>query len=129
MKTSRFGVSQIVAILNQASSEVPVPALFREHGISSSTFYKWQVTPIKELQGEISRLQDIPFHFPRRCRPSGGSACRGISALIKQGIDPRSITPYIANRRDGSRVRTKVTVAYLPLTKTQKMGTLHQHSG
>ena len=38
---------------------------------------------------EIFRLQDIPLCFPGRCRPSGGSACRKISALTKQGIDPR----------------------------------------
>ena len=40
MKTSRFSESQIVAILNQESSGAPVPALCREHAISSSTFYK-----------------------------------------------------------------------------------------
>lgn len=40
MKTSRFSGSQIVAILGQAASGVPVPALRREHGISSTTFYK-----------------------------------------------------------------------------------------
>ena len=39
MNTSRFSESQIIAILNQASSGAPVPALFREHAISSSTHY------------------------------------------------------------------------------------------
>ena len=37
------------------------------------------------------------------CRSSGGSDCRIIAVLTIQGIDPRSITPYIANRRAGSR--------------------------
>ena len=51
---------------------------------------------------EISRLRDT-LRFPGRCGLSGWSACRIISALIKKGIDPRSKTPYIANRREGPR--------------------------
>ena len=40
MKTSRFTDSQIFAILKEAESGQPVPALCREHGMSSATFYK-----------------------------------------------------------------------------------------
>ena len=40
MSTSRFSESQIVAILNQASSGAPVPELCRERAISNSTFCK-----------------------------------------------------------------------------------------
>ena len=42
MKTSRFSESQIVAILGEAASGVPVPVSCREHGISGTTFYKWR---------------------------------------------------------------------------------------
>jgi putative transposase len=36
MKKSRFSDSQIMAILKQAESGVPVPELCREHGMSSA---------------------------------------------------------------------------------------------
>jgi putative transposase len=42
MKTSRFTDSQIPAILKQAESGLPVSELCREHGMSSTTFYKWR---------------------------------------------------------------------------------------
>jgi putative transposase len=44
MKTSisRFRDSQILAILKQAEAATRIPALYREHGISSATFYKWR---------------------------------------------------------------------------------------
>jgi putative transposase len=43
MKKSRFSDSQIMAILKQAESGVPVPELCREHGMSSATFYIYGV--------------------------------------------------------------------------------------
>jgi putative transposase len=38
MKPSKFTDSQILAILKKADGGQPVPALFREHGMSSATF-------------------------------------------------------------------------------------------
>ena len=40
MKRSRFSDSQIINILKQAKAGAAVPALCREHDISSATFYK-----------------------------------------------------------------------------------------
>ena len=42
MRKSRFSDSQIMAILKQAESGVPVADLCREHGMSSGLFYQWQ---------------------------------------------------------------------------------------
>lgn len=42
MKKSRYTDSQIMAILKQTEAGSPVPELFREHGMSSATFYKWR---------------------------------------------------------------------------------------
>jgi putative transposase len=38
MKKSRYSDSQILAILKQAEAGTPVPALCREHGMSSAAF-------------------------------------------------------------------------------------------
>ena len=69
MKKSRFTDSQILAILKQSESGVPVPALCREHGMSSASFYKWRakfggmdaslMKRMKELEDENRRLKKM----------------------------------------------------------------------
>jgi putative transposase len=69
MKTSRFSGSRIIAILKQAEGGGPVPELYREHGISSATFYKWRskfggmdaslMARLKELEDEKRRLKKM----------------------------------------------------------------------
>jgi putative transposase len=69
MKTTRKSDSQIMQILSQAISGVPVSELCREHGMSSATFYKWRakygdmdtsmITRLKELEAENSRLKKM----------------------------------------------------------------------
>lgn len=69
MKRSKFTESQIIAILKQNESGIPVPELCREHGISSATFYKWRskysgmdaslIKRMKELEEENRRLKKM----------------------------------------------------------------------
>ena len=69
MKQSRYSDSQIMSILKQAESGIPVPALCREHGMSSATFYKWRakyggmdtsmIARVKELEAENARLKKM----------------------------------------------------------------------
>jgi putative transposase len=42
MKNGRFSDAQIMAVLKQAEGGVPVSELYREHGMSSASFYKWR---------------------------------------------------------------------------------------
>ena len=69
MTSSKYSDSQIMAILKQASSGVPVANVLREHNISSATFYKWRsryggmdlpmISKLKELEAENIRLKKI----------------------------------------------------------------------
>lgn len=69
MKKSKYSDNQILSILKQAESGVPVPELCREHGMSSATFYKWRakfggmdasmMARLKELEEENRRLKKM----------------------------------------------------------------------
>lgn len=69
MKKSRFTDSQIISILKQAEGGAPVPALCREHGMSSAAFYKWRakfggmdasmMARMKKLEAENARLKKM----------------------------------------------------------------------
>jgi putative transposase len=69
MKTSRFTDSQILAILKETEGGQPLPALCREHGMSSATCYKWRakygrmdtslMKRMKEREDENRRLRKM----------------------------------------------------------------------
>ena len=67
MKTSRYTEAQIITILRQAEGGVPVAELWREHGISNASFYKWRskhdgldaslIRQMKAMEDENRRLK------------------------------------------------------------------------
>ena len=69
MKKSRFTESQIIGILKEAESGVPVAELCRTHGMSDATFYNWRskyggmdvsmMKRMKELEEENRRLKKM----------------------------------------------------------------------
>jgi putative transposase len=69
MKTKRFSVEQIVAVLKEAEAGMPVVELVRRVGVSEQTFYRWkkqyagldsdQARQLKQLKEENERLKKI----------------------------------------------------------------------
>lgn len=69
MKKSRKTESQIMGILKQAESGVPIPDLCRDHGVCTASFYKWRakyggmdaslIKRTKELEAENRRLKKM----------------------------------------------------------------------
>ena len=67
MKTGRYTDAQIMGILKQAESGVPISELCREHGMSNASFYKWRakfggmdaslVSQLKAMEAENRRLK------------------------------------------------------------------------
>ena len=67
--SKRMTESQIVAVLKEADTGMPVKDLCRKHGIAASTFYKWRskyggmevsdVVRLKELEEENRRLKQM----------------------------------------------------------------------
>ena len=69
MKRTRFTETQIVSVLKEADSGVPVKDLCRQHGISDATYYDWKskyggmeasdLKKMKELERELGQLKRI----------------------------------------------------------------------
>ena len=67
MRKSRFTESQIVGILGEGESGVPVTELLRTHGISRATYFLWkrkyggatvaELRRLKELEAENAKLK------------------------------------------------------------------------
>jgi putative transposase len=69
MRKASFTDSQIMAVLKRAEAGEAVPALCRETGVSTATFYKWRakfggmdvsmMARMKELEDENRRLKKM----------------------------------------------------------------------
>lgn len=67
MKRARFTEMQIVEILQEGDSGIPLQDVWRKHGISSGTYYKWksryggvdvhELKRMKETDAENSKLK------------------------------------------------------------------------
>lgn len=69
MKRKRFAEEQIIRILHEADSGIPVAQLCRKHGFSESTYYNWkskygglsisEARRLKVLEEENGRLKRL----------------------------------------------------------------------
>ena len=69
MRGKRFSEEQIIGILKEAETGLPVPELLRKHGISQGTFYRWkakfggmdvsEARRLKALEEENTRLKRL----------------------------------------------------------------------
>jgi len=69
MRGKRFSEEQIIGILKEAETGLPVPELLRKHGISQGTFYRWKAKfggmdvsdarRLKGLEDENRRLKRL----------------------------------------------------------------------
>ena len=67
MKRTRFTETQIVAVLKEVDSGVPVKDVCRKYGISDATYYNWKskyggmeasdLKKMKELERELGQLK------------------------------------------------------------------------
>lgn len=67
MRKSRFTESQMLAILQEGESGLPVAEVCRKHGISNATYYQWknkyggmslpELKRVKELEAENAKLK------------------------------------------------------------------------
>jgi putative transposase len=59
MRKSKFSETQIVGILKDAESGVPVADLLRKHGVSKATFFKWRSKYVGATVADVKRLREL----------------------------------------------------------------------
>jgi putative transposase len=69
MKRKRFSEEQIIAILKEHESGIPVAELCRKHGVSDASIYKWkakfggmdvsEAKRLKQLEDENAKLKRL----------------------------------------------------------------------
>jgi putative transposase len=74
MRQSKFTEPQIVALLKEADAGRPVNEIWRQHGISSATSYKWKAQYGGLAASDGKRLKDLG-----NTRTAGSNGCTQIS--------------------------------------------------
>jgi putative transposase len=59
MRKSKFSETQIVEILKDAESGVPVAELLRKYGVSKATFFKWRSKYGGASVSDVKRLREL----------------------------------------------------------------------
>lgn len=59
MRKSKFSEPQIVGILQEAESGVPVADLLRKHSVSKATFFTWRSKYAGATVSDVKRLREL----------------------------------------------------------------------
>ena len=98
MKQSKYSDAQIMGILNQAESGVPVADLCREHGMSSASFYKWRAKFGGMDASLISEMKDMADENRRLKRMYAEMSMQ--NDLLKEALGKKS-AEAVSKARDG----------------------------
>jgi len=96
MRKSRFTESQIMAVLKQGESGMPVAEICREHGISNATYYQWKTKYAGVELSELRRLRELEAENARLKRMYADPAPE--NAAIKDVLNRKS-----CRRRPGAK--------------------------
>ena len=120
MKTGRYSDAQIMGILKQAESGVPIFELCREHGMSNASFYKWRakyggmdasmVSQMKAMEAENRRLKrmyaemsmqnDLLKEALEKCGKAISKTGDGRECSEDQAGQRRVGLPHVPDQRD-----------------------------
>ena len=81
MRKSKFTETQIVSMIKEAESGMPVPEICRKHGIGQSTFYKWRSKYGGMEASDVKRLKELEEENREIFEHAGGENYRYIPAL------------------------------------------------
>lgn len=59
MRKSKFRESQIVAVLAEGESGLPVAEICRKHGVSQPTYYQWKSKYAGISVSELKRMREL----------------------------------------------------------------------
>ena len=74
MRQSKFTETQIVSILKEADAGRPVTEIWRNYGIRSATYYKWNATYGRLEASDIKRLTELAHEHSTLTRLSADLA-------------------------------------------------------
>ncbi|MEZ5289828.1 MAG: IS3 family transposase [Vicinamibacterales bacterium] len=91
MRKSKFSETQIVGILKDAESGVPVAELLRKHGVSKATFFKWRSKYGGASVSDVKRLRELEAENAKLKRMYADLALE--NTAIKDGVEPKVVRP------------------------------------